>query len=227
MHKYHKTVVFIHISHGGYMKIAVYNNKGGVGKTSLVAHVGFRAIEKRQVITVLDADRQHNTMDWLTSGQWDGNATVLMGTVTVTRDISEADANIVIIDCPPAFEVVSLYNDVDIWIVPVNGRFSVSGAMGVIDEIKKIDRNPRIVLVPNMVDIRSDLGSAEMREIQKIDVELFKCNIPRHDVVSKAEMATKAAWDIPYGMRSLAAQNLKVFSDWVLQGCNTNGVYNG
>ena len=61
------------------MKIAIYNNKGGVGKTSLTAHVGFRAMETKQFITVVDADRQNNTMDWLTGGDWDGNSMVERG----------------------------------------------------------------------------------------------------------------------------------------------------
>jgi cellulose biosynthesis protein BcsQ len=210
------------------MKIAVYNNKGGVGKTSLVAHVGFRAIQLKKHITVLDADRQSNAMDWLSNGQWDGNSLLEIGTVKLTTDIMEVDnSDITITDCPPAFEVVELYQDVDIWIVPVSGRFSVSGAMNVLDSIKKVDKKPRVVLVANMVDARTEFGKKELEEIRKLDVELFKLPIPRHDVVGKAEMSCVPCWDIPYGIRSLTAVNLRTFADWVLSGCNERGVYNG
>jgi cellulose biosynthesis protein BcsQ len=58
------------------MVIAVYNNKGGVGKTSLVAHVGFRAMELQKEITVFDADLQSNAVEWLTNGQWDNSTTL-------------------------------------------------------------------------------------------------------------------------------------------------------
>ncbi len=210
------------------MKIAVYNNKGGVGKTSLVAHIGFRAIQLSKHITVLDADRQSNTVDWITNGQWDGNSLLEIGTVKLTTDVNDIDSNdVTIIDCPPAFEVVELYQYVDIWIVPVSGRFSVSGAMNVLDSIKKMDKKPRVVLVANMVDARTEFGKKELEEIRKLDVELFKLPIPRHDVVGKAEMSCVPCWEIPYGIRSLTAVNLRTFADWVLSGCNERGVYNG
>jgi hypothetical protein len=130
-----------------------------------------------------------------------------------------------IIDCPPAFEVVKRYKDVDIWIIPVALRFSVAGAMSVIEEIKHIDKQPRVILVANMVDARTEFGKAELAEIQKLGVELFKLPIPRHDCVGKAEMSCVASWDIPYGMRSLTAQNFQSFADWVLSGCSERGVY--
>lgn len=209
------------------MKIAVYNNKGGVGKTSLVAHVGFRAIEKHQVITILDADRQHNAIDWMTGGNWDGNITITNGAVTVTTDAQSIDnSGLLVIDCPPAFEIVENFRDVDIWLVPVGNRFSMMGAMTLLAEIKEIQINPRVVLIPNMVDLKTPFGTAKMKEIHKLGIEVFKYSIPRHDAVGKAEMSAKAVWQIPYGIRSLAAQNLMVFADWVLSGCKEKGVYN-
>jgi len=210
------------------MKIAIYNNKGGVGKTSLTAHVGFRAMETKQSITVVDADKQSNAMDWLTGGDWDGNSTVEVGSLTITKDIRDIEADaLVVIDCPPSFEVVQNYPDVDVWIIPVNGRFSVIGSMTVIDEIKAINPKARIVIIANMVDVSTKFGKAQLDEIKKIGVELYKLIIPRHDIVGKAEIATQSAWSIPYGSRSLAAQNLKLFAEWVLNGCKVRGVYNG
>ena len=210
------------------MKIAVYNNKGGVGKTSLTAHIGFRAMDTGRAITIVDADRQSNTMDWLTKGSWDGNSTVEVGSVKITKDIREINSDdLVVIDCPPAFEVVANYPDVDVWVVPVNGRFSVMGSMTVIDEIKAINPKARIVLLANMVDMSTRFGKTQLEEIKKLEVELYKLIIPRHDIVGKAEMSTKACWAVPYGSRSLTSQNLKMFAEWVLDSCKVRGVYNG
>jgi cellulose biosynthesis protein BcsQ len=210
------------------MVVAVYNHKGGVGKSTLVAHVGFRAMELKKEITVFDSDLQSNTIVWLTNGQWDNNTTVTRGSVTMTIDTEELkQANYSIIDCPPAIEVVRNYPAVDVWLVPVNGRFSVAGAMDVIEEVKKYAQSSRIVLVPNMVDVRTSFGQTELEEIEKLDVELFKYPIPRHDVIGKAEMQCVSAWQIPYGVRSNTALNLRIFSDWVLSGCNVKGVYRG
>lgn len=210
------------------MVVAVYNHKGGVGKSTLVAHVGFRAMELKKEITVFDSDLQSNTIVWLTNGQWDNNTTVTRGSVTMTIDIEELkQSKFSIIDCPPPIEVVRNYPAVDVWLVPVNGRFSVAGAMDVIEEVKKYAQSSRIVLVPNMVDVRTSFGQTELEEIEKLDVELFKYPIPRHDVIGKAEMQCVSAWQIPYGVRSNTALNLRIFSDWVLSGCNVNGVYRG
>jgi len=210
------------------MKIAIYNNKGGVGKTTLAAHIGFRAIEKKQKLMVYDVDsRQGNTIDWLTGGNWDGNATVqLTPYVWVTTDNNDTEGHeLVVIDCPPTFQVVEKFDDVDVWLVPVSGRFSVMSAMNVIEEIRQIERKPRIVLVSNMVDTRTEFGRTEINEIKKLGVELFKFHIPRHDAIRKAEMAAMPAWKVPYGTRSMATQHLMIFADWVLNGCSEKGVY--
>jgi cellulose biosynthesis protein BcsQ len=218
----------LHLIKGQNMVVAVYNNKGGVGKTSLVAHVGFRAMELQKEITVVDADSQYNTMDWLTNGQWDMNTTLSRGTITITTDVREIDdSDFSIIDCPPAFEVVQNYPKVNVWIVPVSGRFSVSGAMNVIQQVKTHSNNSRIVLVANMVDVRTTFGKTEFEEINKLGLELFKYPIPRHDVIGKAEMSCVSAWHIPYGIRSTTAVNLRLFTDWVISGCNEKGVYRG
>ncbi len=212
------------------MVIAVYNNKGGVGKTSLVSHVAFRAMEMKKTVTILDADQQSNAMQWITNGQWDGNSTVSLGTVTATIDYRETiDSDFTVIDCPPAFEVVKKFPQVDIWIVPVSCRFSVTGALNVIDEIKKHSKNSKVVLVANMVDVRTVFGQTEIDEIKKVcydknmDIVLFRCAIPRHDIVAKAEMLCVPSWSIPYGTRSTTTSNLKLFAEWLLSGFDKKG----
>lgn len=210
------------------MVVAVYNNKGGVGKSSLVSHVGFRANDFKKKITVVDADAQYNTMDWLTNGQWDRSSTVSVGSITVTTDINEiGSSDMTIIDCPPAKDVVKHYPNINVWLIPVNGRFSVSGAMGVVEDVKKWSKNARVVLVANMVDIRTNFGRTELEEISKLNIELFKYPIPRHPVVEKAEMSCVPVWEIPYGIRSTTAMHIKLFSEWVLSNCIDKGVYHG
>jgi cellulose biosynthesis protein BcsQ len=208
------------------MKVAFYNHKGGVGKTSLAAHVAFRAVELNRELIAIDADKQGNLMDWVSNGNWSGTEDYGIGDVLLTTN-QRADGDMVIVDCPPAFEVVANFKDVDLWVIPVSGRFSVSGAMAVIAEIKKVDKNPRVCLVANKVDPRTEFGRAELEEIKKMNVELFKLPIPSHDAIGKAELATVAAWQVPYGSRAQATQHLKMFSDWVLQGCNGRGAHHG
>jgi cellulose biosynthesis protein BcsQ len=206
------------------MRVAIYNNKGGVGKSTLVCHTAFRAAEQKKELLVVDADRQNNTMSWLSGHNWDGDESFEMGSVTVTTHDDERFTGITVIDAPPAFEFVKEIGKVDIWIIPVNGRFSVDGAINVISQIKRDSKNSRIILVANMADPNTKFGKQEIQQIRQLEVELFDMVIPRHDSVRKAESIGSAAWKVPYGIRSMTAQNLQYFSDWVLRGCNKKGV---
>lgn len=206
------------------MKVVFYNNKGGVGKTSLTCHTAFAAIERNYPLTVIDADRQNNAMQWLSAYEWDGDESYDVGSVHITTNPDDYDKGLVLVDAPPAFDFVQNVDDADIWIIPVNGRFSITGAMNVIDEVKSVNGG-RIVLVASMCDANTALGKVEIEQIRKLNLELFKFPIPRHDTVRKGELQGMAAWQVPYGSRSSAAQNLKLFANWVLSGCGSGGVY--
>lgn len=207
------------------MRVAIYNNKGGVGKSTLVCHTAFRAAELKRELLVVDADRQNNTMSWLSNHDWNGDESFEMGSVVVTTQDDERFTGITVIDAPPAFEFVKEISKVDVWVIPVGGRFSVDGAINVIGQINKDSRNSRIVLVANMAEANTKFGKQELQQIRQLEVELFEMPIPRHDCVRKAEMLGVAAWKVPYGIRSNTAQNLQYFSDWILRGCNKKGVY--
>jgi len=206
------------------MKVAFYNNKGGTGKSTLCCHSAFRAIELGIELSVLDADRQGNTMSWLSNHSWNGEP-YNVKSVRVTNDVEELRGDeFTLIDCPPSFEVVNSFPDVDAWIIPVDGRFSVDGCINVINEIKRNASSSRIVCVVNKA-YNNKFGKAEMNEMTQLNVELFKFPIPSQDVVRKAEYLGLPAWRVPYGIRSSTALNLKLLGDWVINGCNKSGVY--
>lgn len=201
------------------MKVAIYNNKGGVGKSTLVCHTAFRAAEQKKDLTVIDADGQHNTMSWLSNHTWNNEEAFDMGSVYVTTNVRDNGNGLTIIDTPPADNVTSDIPNVDVWVVPVNGRFSVDGAINVIESVRKSDKNARVVLAANMSEPQTKFGKTELEQIRKLDVELFESPIPSHPCVRKAEMLGVPAWKVPYGIRSSTAQNLQYFADWVLHGC--------
>jgi cellulose biosynthesis protein BcsQ len=207
------------------MKAVVYNNKGGVGKSTLVSHTAFYAMERKVELTVIDADQQCNSMSWLAGHEWDGSTEYETGTVRMTTDGGAVGGAMTIVDAPPSFTFVENHPEADIWIIPVGGRFSVTGAMNVIDQVRQVKKKARVVLVANMCDPNTKFGRLELDEINKLNIELFKIPIPRHDIVRKAEMAGQAAWSLPYGIRANAAQNLRTFADWMVRGCPDKGVY--
>jgi cellulose biosynthesis protein BcsQ len=204
------------------MKIVVYNNKGGVGKSTLVCHTAFRAAEQNISLNVIDADQQCNSMAWLSGHQWNGDEAFNRGSVSVTTNINSAQFhNVTLIDASPAFNFVQNVSDVDIFIIPVSGRFSVDGAINVISQVNQKSPGSRLVLVANMSEANTNFGQSELEQIKKLGIALFKFPIARHDVVRRAEMLGQAAWQVPYGTRTLTAQNLQIFSDWILSGFDT------
>jgi chromosome partitioning protein len=206
------------------MRIAVFNQKGGAGKSTLVAHIGFRAIERNQSLVVFDSDRQLNSIDWLANHEWSGEP-YQNGSIFVTNDgVYAKNRDSCIIDCPPSINVVDEIENVDVWLIPVSGRFSGDGAINVLHSLK--ESNARKILISNMA-LSSEFGKDELKALAQIDCEVFKFPIQQQELVRKAEMLGIAAWQVPYGMRSSSAQNLKLFSDWVLDGCSVKGLMQG
>lgn len=212
------------------MIIAVYNNKGGVGKTTLSTSIAFRAKEKGISLLFIDADKQMNGIKWLSNDTWNREEELMIGSLRCVTDLNdsayERANDIVVIDCPPEYEFVDKLQKVDIWLVPVKGRFSLDGASNLITSLRKDNRNnERIVFVSNMLDVQTEIGQKQIKEAQTLGVELYKYAIARSLNFEKAEDMCVPVWDVPYAQRSGAVQALLLFSDWALRGCQSKGTY--
>ncbi len=207
------------------MKLAVFNHKGGVGKSTLTSHIAFRALERNYQLSVMDIDRQRNTMAWLSKHQGTYTEPFNIGSVYVTKFIEEIDTikTDIVFDCPPNYDVVAtIQHLIDVWIIPVDGRLSVDGAVNVLSELPKTSR---AIIVSNK-SYDSKFGSIEMAQIKKLPCEIYFTPLPTQDVVRKGELLGVPAWKVPYGLRSIAAQNLQMFADWVIDGLNSSSTYN-
>lgn len=202
-----------------------YNHKGGVGKTTLCSHVAFMAKEKNHNLTILDYDKQHNTMEYLLNHKWNLDDTVNSGSIVITTDLKEASsANNLIIDVPPAYDMItelSKHFNIDYVVVPIIGRFSIAGASRIIEDITSQKSSVKIILVSNMTEETTN-SKMERKEMQKLidcsgNVEIYDLPIPQSSVFRKAETFGLPAWKVPYGVRSTATQNIQVFSEWLLR----------
>lgn len=209
------------------MLICVYNNKGGVGKTTLATSIAFRAIEKNIPLVFIDKDPQRNGMKWLSNDEWSGEEHYVKGSIEVSTNFSYIDTEkINVIDAPPSFDFALQIEKVDMWIVPVQGRFSLDGAMNLITQLKEVGRSDeRMAFVSNGTDVDSDIGKIQVNEAQRIGVEVFKYAISRSNNFSKAEFMCIPVWTVPYAQRAGAVQSLMLFTDWVLKRCPEKGTY--
>lgn len=204
----------------------IYNHKGGCGKTTLAVHAGFYAMQTEIKLAVVDADPQLNASSWLSEHNWTGDEEYWRGTVvvTTTEDAVNSYDN-VIIDAPPAINFIRNMNtEIDNLIIPVGGRLSVSGAIDAIHDVKDVLPKTRVILVQNMVNEHSKYGKQEIEEAHKIGAEIFSIRIPQHEVVRRAELLGRPAWEVPYGTRSSTTRNLEAFSKWLIEGCPDHGL---
>ena len=158
--------------------IAVVNQKGGVGKTSLAMNLAWFLDTAGGRTMVLDADPQRSATRWAEAqnGGWsvavrgiDAERDIAVVSHDIERLASEAGAEFVVLDCPPelrnAAEVALLLADVSL--IPVTPSpldiWAAEAAVALASNAQRVRGNgrPRVALVPNRL-IRNTLMAREL-----------------------------------------------------------------
>ena len=146
--------------------ISVIQQKGGVGKTTLAVHLAheFRAQNPKLRVVIADADPQQSALKWITRGQTNGTEGVNAVRVAIDGDgkhlrqeIEAIEADLVIIDLPPAIESVSLRAALyaDVILVPVGASAldieAGQAAIEVCKEALSLDKSKAYLIVPSKI----------------------------------------------------------------------------
>jgi chromosome partitioning protein len=159
--------------------ISVIQQKGGVGKTTLAVHLAheLRARQPDLKVTVADADPQQSASNWIARGERNGCSGV--GGVVVAadgdgknlkRELEAIDADIIIVDLPPAIESVSLRAALyaNLILIPVGASAldieAGRAAVDVSEEALGMDSSKQFLLVPSKVRSSTAAGK-ELRSI--------------------------------------------------------------
>ncbi|MDP2309215.1 MAG: ParA family protein [Pseudomonadota bacterium] len=204
--------------------VAVYNNKGGVGKTTIAAHLVYRADAKGIRTLAVAMDRQGDLPKWLSGGDQghrDGavfdfskNVTVLYSPDAAPEGIRGVD--LVIVDTPAAIEIASRVKP-DLWVAPCDGRMALEDLANVLPTMLE-PPGARVLIVFN----RADAGgtrtlSAMQRAAAKIPgLSVWTEAIPDSAAVKRAGEFYMPAWDVPYGASTSGARILRAVIDSVL-----------
>ena len=131
-------------------KIGIYNNKGGVAKTTSIINLAYAFAKKGKRILVVDCDNQENCFsfffsDQSTNGILDTEYEGIKHTTWqryTSLDVATCnnDFDYILFDLPPALsdEVKNIIKHVDTVYVPTMlGEFEIQGLKKVTDEINK------------------------------------------------------------------------------------------
>jgi chromosome partitioning protein len=192
--------------------IAVINQKGGTGKTTLALNLA-AGLSRRGAVHVVDADPQRSVTQWV--GMGGGNSGLpgvaqLVGNPTAVLEKLMRNHRYVVVDCPPMVQgetvatimhmahqvlIPALPSPIDLWA-------SVDMAVAV-NEAKK--HNPRLgaYLVLNQLEIRNAL-SRDMREaVAGFDVPVLTASMQRRAAYRTAAIEGQSVYGL--GKRGMQA----------------------
>jgi hypothetical protein len=123
--------------------IGVYNNKGGVGKTTMTSHLAWYA-EYQEIPTVavcIDSQgdlfrvlaRGNGVMQEGTFFERSPFLSVVFSPMKVPRFTNNVE--LVLVDCPPKIEVAVSFSP-SLWLVPVHGRLAFENMHNVLGELQ-------------------------------------------------------------------------------------------
>lgn len=151
--------------------ISVLQQKGGVGKTTIAVHLATQIKElfPHLKVALADADPQKSATIWLSNSH--GTCGVSVHQVAsdiegkqLMDELSSIDADLVIVDLPPAIAAISmraaLYSD--LLLVPVGASaLDMEAARHAVDVCKEaiaLDPTKQFLLVPNRVQMNTAAG---------------------------------------------------------------------
>jgi len=203
--------------------IAIYNNKGGVGKTTIAAHLVYQA-EARGIRTIAVAmDRQGDLPKWLSNGdharqegtmfEYGQHVTVVYSPDEPPRGLRGAD--LVVVDTPASIDIAASVNP-DVWIAPCDGRMALEDLGNVAGTM--LSCGAEVILVFNRADIGGVRTVAAMRRAseQVPGLMVWPDIIPDSGPVKRAGEYYLPAWEVPYGAQTRGAKAIRAFTDGVL-----------
>jgi chromosome partitioning protein len=205
--------------------IAVTQQKGGVGKSTIAMHLGAAFHEKGKRVLVVDADGQNTLVHWA-SASGDEEAGIPFPVVNLSeaggqihREIKKfiGDYDIIVVDCPPSItEKVSgvVLLAASIAVVPTSSSpADYWSSVGLVKLIQVMNEDLRAVFLLNKTEEKRMLTRELKRALEELGFPLLRTQIPTREAYKQAMALGQTVLQMNDRGARLAATEVRAVAD--------------
>ena len=180
------------------LRIAVANQKGGTGKTTLAVNLA-AGLHRRGTTVLLDADPQGSATNWARVGGADGDLPPVRGLVAAEVGSAIGDAarsyRYVVVDCPPHLHSDTLHRVVewvDLVLIPVQPSpldlWASIDMAAMVKDARSGNPSLRAYMVLNQLDSRNALSRSMHQALAEFEVPALANGLARRAAFRNAAL---------------------------------------